>query len=137
MSEGRTSRPPQSAHRRSGNRAATMPERKSPKRDLDPTRRIGAAITSCAGVGGAITISAHHGSTSIALLVFGTMQLWGACELFCKILLKWRYAKLHEFLARKAAENPDDQHLRTLLIDVASTSLSDIGDRIPTRHELK
>jgi hypothetical protein len=110
---------------------------KPPQRHPDPARTVGAAITSCAGVGGAITISAGHGDTAIALLVFGTMQIWGMSELACRWLLKWRYARLHEFLARKAADNPANQDLRTLLIDVASTTLDDIGERIPTRQNLK
>ena len=108
-----------------------------PKKHLEPARTIGATITSCAGVGGAITISAGHGSTGVALLVFGAMQIWGTCELLCRWFLKLRYARLHEFLARKAAENPADQHLRTLLVDVASTSLDDVGERIPIRQNLK
>jgi hypothetical protein len=110
---------------------------KPPKRRSDPARTIGAALTSCAGTGGAITISAAHGDPAVALLVFGTMQIWGTSELVCRWRLKWRYARLHEFLARKAAENPSDQNLRTLLIDVASTTLDDISERIPTRQKLK
>ena len=73
----------------------------------------------------------------MVLFVFGTMQIWGMSELVCMWLLKWRYAKLHGFLARKAADNPADQNLRTLLIDVASTTLDDIGERIPARQNLK
>jgi hypothetical protein len=112
---------------------STRPARKR----SDPARTIGAAITSCAGTGGAITISASHGNAKIALLIFGVMQIWGTSELACRLLLKWRYARLHEFLARQAAANPSNQDLRTLLVDVASTSLDDIGERIPIRQELK
>jgi hypothetical protein len=65
------------------------------------------------------------------------MQIWGICELLCRWLLKWRYARLHEFLARKAAENPANQDLRTLLVDVASTSLADVGERLPIRRNLE
>ena len=115
---------------------ALLPPKPS-KRHPDPARTVGAALTSCAGVGGAITISAAHGDAAVALFVFGTMQIWGMSELVCRLLLKWRYARLHEFLARKAADNPADQDLRTLLIDVASTTLDDIGERIPTRQNLK
>jgi hypothetical protein len=35
------------------------------------------------------------------------------------------------------AERPDDQNLRTLLIDSASTYLDDVGERLPTRTGLK
>jgi len=100
-------------------------------------RTIGAAITSCSGVGGAITISANHGSSGLALVVLGVMQTWGACELFCGWLLKWRYARLIEDVCRKAAENPGDPHLRTLLVDMASTSPDNIGLRVPIRQVLK
>jgi hypothetical protein len=117
--------------------AVTVLAPKPTKRHHDPARTVGAALTSCAGVGGAITISAAHGDTAVAVCVFGTMQIWGMSELVCRWLLKWRYARLHEFLARKAADNPADQDLRTLLIDVASTTLDDIGERIPTRQNLK
>lgn len=112
---------------------STRPARKP----SDPVRTIGAAITSCAGAGGAITISASHGNTKIALFIFGAMQIWGTSELVCRWLLKWRYARLHEFLARQAAANPSNQDLRTLLVDIASTSLDDIGERLPIRDELK
>jgi hypothetical protein len=95
--------------------------------------RIGAAITSCTGAGGAVTIALAHGSTAVALLVFGTMQVWGACELLCRWRLKWRHARLHEFLVRRAADNPEDENLRTLLVDFASTHLDDIGERLPVR----
>lgn len=110
---------------------------KPPKRHSNPARTIGAALTSCAGTGGAITISAAHGDTAVALFVFGIMQIWVISELVFTWRLKCRYARLHEFLARKAADNPANQDLRTLLIDVASTTLDDIGERIPTRQNLK
>ena len=100
-------------------------------------RTIGAAITSCAGAGGAATIYAAHGSGPAALVIFGAMQLWGICELIFRWQIKWRYAKLYEAIARKAAEHPDDQGLRTLLVDLASTHLDDIGERLPVRKDLK
>jgi hypothetical protein len=114
-----------------------MPERKVPGKDRDPIRSIGAVITSCSGVGGAVTIYVHHGSADMALLIFGTMQIWGACDLISRYLLKFRFAKLFENVALRAAENPENEHLRTLLIDVASTCPYEIGSRIPTRHKLK
>jgi hypothetical protein len=51
--------------------------------------------------------------------------------------MKWRYAQLYDFLVRKAADQPDNQHLRTLLVDIASTHLDDLGERLPVRKELE
>lgn len=103
----------------------------------EPSRIIGSVATSCAGIGGAISITVSHGSSRIALLVFCATQVWGLLELACRWWLKLRYARLHEFIARKAAENPGDPNLRTLLADVASTSLDDVGGRIPVRKDLE
>jgi hypothetical protein len=108
-----------------------------PKRRADTAKTINAAITSCAGVGGAASICAAHGSIRIALLVFGSMQVWSLYELICQWWMKWRYIRLYEIVAQKAAEHPDDMNLRTLLIDLASTHLDDLGDRIPVRGDLK
>ncbi|OHV31043.1 hypothetical protein BCD49_32785 [Pseudofrankia sp. EUN1h] len=66
-----------------------------------------------------------------ALLVFVTTQIWGACEL----RLRWRHARLHEYLVRKAADNPADADLRTLLVDFAGTHPDGIGERLPLRPE--
>jgi hypothetical protein len=100
-------------------------------------RAIGSGVSSFAGVGGAVTIMSSHGSTSVALTIFAVMQIWGACELLFRWRIKWRYARLHEDLVRMAAARPDDQNLRTLLIDSASTYLDDVGERLPTRTGLK
>ena len=59
------------------------------------------------------------------------------CELICRWRMKWRYIRLYEIVVQKAAERPDDANLRTLLIDLASTHLDDLGDRIPIRGDLK
>ena len=107
------------------------------RRHTDPAGTIGAAITSCAGVGGAVTICASHGSHPVALLIFGFMQIWGICELICRWRMKWRYAQLYDYLVRKAVDQPDNQHLRTLLVDIASTHLDDLGERLPVRKELE
>lgn len=107
------------------------------KRHTDPARTIGAAITSCASAGGAVTICTAHGSSPVALLVFGVMQIWGMCELICRWRMKWRYAQLYEAIAQKAVEHPYDQDLRTLLVDLASTHLDDLGERLPVRQDLK
>jgi hypothetical protein len=109
----------------------------SPRRSTRLARTAGAAMMSCTGAGGAVTIASTHGSTSVALLVFGTMQVWGACELLCRWRLKWRHARLHEFLVRKAADSPENENLRTLLIDFASTHPDDFGERLPVRACLK
>jgi hypothetical protein len=103
---------------------------------MDTARTVG-AISSCTGAGGAITIATVHGSTLVALTMFGVMQLWGACELLVRWCIKWRYMRLHEDLVRRAADHPDDANLRTLLVDSASTSLDDVGERLPVRAELK
>ena len=102
----------------------------------DTARVMGAITASCSGVGGATTIAATHGSSSVALAVFFTMQAWGACELLFRWRLKWRHARLQEAIVIKAMEKPDDEGLRTLLADVASTHLSDLGERLPIRRHL-
>ncbi len=72
----------------------------------------------------------------VALSTFAVMQIWPVFEL----VLRWRrwarYAKLHEFLVRRAADQPENEHLRTLLIDSASTYADDLGEPIPVRPEL-
>jgi hypothetical protein len=110
---------------------------KFPKRHIDPIRTIGATITSCAGAGGAATICATHGSSPLALFVFMAMQVWGICELTCRWIIKLRYIDLYRDIVRRAAEHPDDQDLRTLLVDLASTHLDDVGERISVRKDLK
>jgi hypothetical protein len=98
---------------------------------------VGAAVSSCSGVGGAITISTSHGNPLVALLIFTVMQIWPMSELTLNLFLKWRYASLYEFIARKAAEHPENLHLRTLLVDVASTNSCEVGDRVQVRKNLK
>ena len=109
----------------------------SPKRHIDRARAVGPAVTSCAGICGAVSIAAAHGGSPLALLVFGTTQIWGTCELLCWWRMRWRYERLYESIARKAEEQPDNQHLRTLLADIASTHLDDLGQRLPVRRELR
>jgi len=106
------------------------------KRRTDPARTIGAVMTSCTGVGGAATISAAHGNSSVALLIFGATQIWGICELVCRLHLRWCYTKRYDSILRRATEHPDDQNLRTLLVDIASTHPDELGERLPLRHEL-
>lgn len=109
----------------------------TPKRKRTETiRAAGAAVSSITGVGSAMTITSGHGSTLVALTTLGVMQGWGACELLIRWRLKWRYARLHEYLVRTAATRPDDEHLRTLLVDSASTYLDDIGERLPIRPRI-
>jgi tRNA(His) 5'-end guanylyltransferase len=67
------------------------------------------------------------------MTIFLTMQVWPACELVVRL----RYARLHEFLVRKAAENPQDHNLRTLLVDAASTCPAEVGERLPVRTRLE
>ncbi|HLY66603.1 MAG TPA: hypothetical protein VKU60_13800 [Chloroflexota bacterium] len=107
------------------------------KRRAGPVKTISAAITSCAGVGGAASISATHGSNRIALLIFVTTQAWPLCELVARWWIKWRYERLWETLVHNASDHPDDVNRRTLLIDMASTHLDDLGERIPIRDDLK
>jgi hypothetical protein len=78
-------------------------------------RSIGAVVTSCAGAGGAATIATVHGSTAVALTTFAIMQLWTACEFLTRWQLTLRYARLHDWLVRKAAESPDEKGFRALL----------------------
>jgi tRNA(His) 5'-end guanylyltransferase len=76
---------------------------------------------------------ATNGNIWVALTIFATMQIWPACELLVRI----RYASLHTYLVRKAAENPQDQDLRTLMVDFASTCPTEVGERLPVRAGLK
>ena len=71
------------------------------------------------------------------MIILGAGQAWLAVELICRWRLRWRHSKLQEDIARKALEHPEDEDLRTLLMDVASTHLDELGDRLPTRPRLK
>jgi len=108
-----------------------------PQRRRDLTRTIGATITSCAGAGSAATIYAVHGNSPVALLVFGSMQIWTMLELVLRWRMRSRYSRLFEIIARKAADHPDNMDLRTLLVDIASTHLDELGERLPVRKDLK
>jgi hypothetical protein len=108
-----------------------------PKRRAGPIKTISAAATSCAGIGGAASICATHGSDRIALLIFASTQAWALCELIGRWWMKWRYERLWETLIHTAAEHPDDVNRRTLLIDMASTHLDELGERVPVRDDLK
>jgi hypothetical protein len=131
----RLGRWPSDGQRTLGTRDMSPPKLR--ERSTNAVRVVGAAMTSCTGAGSAVFIASAHGSTMMALLVFGTMQIWGVCELLFRWRLKWRHARLHEFLVRKAADNPDNENLRTLLVDFASTHLDDVGERLPIRPSLK
>jgi hypothetical protein len=98
-----------------------------------PVVTIGAAVSSCTGLTGATVIAAVHGDTLVAVVVFLAAQAWIGVELTCRWRLKWRVSRLLEDIAREALRHPENLHLRTLLIDVASTHLDDLGDRLPTR----
>jgi hypothetical protein len=108
-----------------------------PAKRAELAKTISAVVSSCAGVGGAASICAAHSSTRVALLVFASMQVWPLCELICRWRMKWHYMRLYENVVNKAVENPDNANLRTLLADLASTHLDDLGERIPIRGDLK
>jgi len=103
----------------------------------DVVRISGAIASSCTGTGGAIAIAVEHGNPVVAVALLGVMQTWSACELLFRWRMKWRYACLHEYLIRKAADNPGDEDLRTLLIDFASTQPDELGTRLLARTHLK
>jgi hypothetical protein len=108
-----------------------------PAKRADLGKTISAVVSSCAGVGGAASICAAHSSTRVALLVFASMQVWPLCELICRWRMKWHYMRMYENVVNKAVDHPDDANLRTLLADLASTHLDDLGERIPIRGDLK
>ena len=89
-----------------------LPPGVSAKR-ADLAKTISAVISSCAGVGGAVSICAAHSSTRVALLVFVSMQVWPLCELICRWRMKWHYMRLYENVVNKAVDHPDDANLRT------------------------
>jgi len=99
-------------------------------------RTVGSVVASCSGAAGAAFIASNHGNDTVAVTVFLIMQAWTICDLICRWRLKWRGARLQEAIARKAMEHPKDQNLRTLLVDVASTHLDDLGMRLPVRPQL-
>lgn len=105
-------------------------------RPVGTARTIGAVIASSTGVAGAAAIATKHGSDVVAVIVFLSMQAWSVCELVCRWRLRWRIARLQEDIARKAIEHPENEHLRTLLADVASTYLDELGTRLPLRPQL-
>jgi hypothetical protein len=100
------------------------------------TRSVGAVIASCAGAGCAAVIASKHGSDIDAIAIFLSMHAWTAGELLCRWRLRWRIARLHEDIARTALERPDDEALRTLLVDVTSTRVDESDDRLPLRPQL-
>src|SRR5260370_31962214 len=103
---------------------------------LGTARAAGSVVASCSGAGGAAFIASQHGNDAVAVTVFLIMQAWSVCDLVCRWRLKWRHARLQEFIARRAAEHPEDQNLRTLLVDMASTHLDELGMRLPVRPQL-
>jgi hypothetical protein len=109
----------------------------TPRRRRDLARTIGATMTSCAGAGSAATIFSFHGSSPDAFIVLGSMQIWAILELIFRWQVKWRYSRLFEAIAQKAAENPSNAELRTLLVDIASTHIDELGERLPVRKDLK
>lgn len=107
-----------------------------PARSPRRVRAAGAAVTSFAGAGAGTLVSAAHGSTVLAVLLVVSSQLWMAVELGFRCWLRWRHYKLQEDIIRAALQNPENECLRTLLVDVASTHLEDLGDRLPVRAQL-
>lgn len=95
-------------------------------------RVIGSGVSSCAGAGGAALVMATQGSAWVAVTIFVMMQIWLVSEL----VVRQRNARLHEFLVRKAAEDPRNHDLRTLLVDNASTCPTEAGERLPLREVL-
>ncbi len=73
----------------------------------------------------------------MAVLIFVVAQLWAAVDLVCAWRLRMRQSRLLEDIARKALENPSDENLRTLMLDVASTHSEELGSRLPVRLRLK
>jgi hypothetical protein len=102
----------------------------------DRAPRVGALIASSCGALGAAAVAAKHGSDVVAVTVLLAMQAWSALELVCRWRLRWRIARLQEDIARKAMEDPGNEDLRTLLADVASTHLEELGTRLPVRPKL-
>jgi hypothetical protein len=103
---------------------------------LGRPRGAGAVIASSSGALGAAAIAAKHGSDVATVTVLLATQTWSAVELICRWRLRWRIARLQEDIARKAMEDPANENLRTLLADVASTHLDDLGTRLPIRDDL-
>jgi hypothetical protein len=113
-----------------------MPQGPRQQTGASRIRRAGAALASSGGLIGATAIAAKHGSDTVAVTVFLTMQLWSAVELVCRWRLRWRITRLQEDIARKAMADPGNDDLRTLLTDVASTHIEEIGPRLPVRPKL-
>jgi hypothetical protein len=106
---------------------------KTPPGRRQALRTLSSGISSCAGAGGAVTIMTASGNIWLSVTVLVTTQVWLVCELYIKV----RYTNLHNYVARKAADNPNDRALRTLLIDLASTCPGEAGERLPVRACLK
>lgn len=99
-------------------------------------RTAGAAVTSCAGAGAGVLVSAAHGNSVVAILLVVSSQLWTAIEIGFRCRVRWRHYRMQEDIVRAALQQPENEWLRTLLIDVASTHLDEIGDRLPVRRQL-
>jgi hypothetical protein len=97
---------------------------------------VGAITWSCTGLVGSTVVAATHGSALIATLIFVTAQAWTAVDLTCRWRLRLRFNRLQEDIARAALSQPENEDIRTLLIDVASTHLDDLGNRLPARPQL-
>ena len=98
--------------------------------------KVVGAASSVAGVGGAVTIASTHGSTTVALITLGIMQVPGFCELVARLLIRGKYARVNQELVEKAAAEPGNRDFRTLMIDHASTSPEEAGQRLPVRPDL-
>ena len=101
-----------------------------------PRQSVVAVASSCTGSAGATVIAATHGDPLLAVLIFGATQTWIALELACRWRLRWRHSKLQEDIARAALGHPENENLRTLMMDVASTHQDELGRRLPTRPRL-
>ncbi len=99
-------------------------------------RAVGAAASSCTGMAAGTVVAATHGDAVLAVLVFVVAQTWIGLEWFCRWRLRWRFSSLQEDIVRKALGDPGNEDIRTLLVDVASTHMAELGDRLPARPRL-
>lgn len=99
-------------------------------------RTAGAIGTSVSGTFGSVAIGLAHGSTPLGVVIFIVAQAWGGVELACWWRLRWRLSRLQEDVARRALQDPENENLRTLMLDIAATLPGDPGDRLPSRPQL-
>lgn len=97
---------------------------------------LGGAATRSVGLGAVAIIAAVHGSAPLVVMTYGAGLTWVIGMIF-GWRLRWRLSMLLDDIARQAMKNPGDEDLRTLLVDVSSTHLDELGTRLPTRPRLK